>query len=89
MYSFAITPRFFETKIDRLISVEQKYYPFFEKYNAYIDLIPFSDSLIEKYLDLKKPNAIIFAGGYRMYTDEIRKFENSVMKHSINRNIPI
>ena len=84
-----MTPRFFETKIDRLISIEQKYYPFFEKYNATLNLVPYSGLSVDKYLDQNKPDAIIFAGGYRMYTDEIKKFENLVMKHSIERNIPI
>jgi gamma-glutamyl-gamma-aminobutyrate hydrolase PuuD len=89
MFSFAITPRFFETKIDRLISVEQKYYPFFEKFNSIVNLIPFSSSSIEKYLDIAKPDGVIFAGGYRMYTEEIREFEYAVMKHSLDRKIPI
>ena len=89
MYKFAMTPRFYETKIDRLISIEQKYYPFFEKHNATLNLVPFSGQPIETYLNENKPDAIIFAGGYRMYTEEIKKFEYSVMKHSLARNIPI
>ena len=72
MYKFAMTPRFFETKIDRLISIEQKYYPFFEKFNSTINLIPVAGLSIEKYLDETKPDGIIFAGGYRMYTEEIK-----------------
>ena len=84
-----MTPRFYETKIDRLISIEQKYYPFFEKHNATLNLVPFSGQPIETYLNENKPDAIIFAGGYRMYTEEIKKFEYSVMKHSLARNIPI
>ena len=89
MYKFAITPRFFETKIDRLISVEQKYYPFFEKYDATINLIPYSDLSIESYLEEQKPHGVIFAGGYRMYTQEIKEFEFKVMKYSIEKKIPI
>jgi len=89
MYKFAMTPRFFETKIDRLISIEQKYYPFFEKFNSTINLIPVSGLSIEKYLDETKPDGIIFAGGYRMYTEEIKDFEYSVMKHSLDRKIPM
>ena len=89
MYKFSVTPRFFETKIDRLISIEQKYYPFFEKYNSSLSLFPYSGYSIEKYLDENRPDGIIFAGGYRMYTEEIKKFEYSVMKHSLDRKIPI
>ena len=89
MYKFSITPRFFETKIDRLIAIEQKYFPFFEKYKASLNLIPFSGINVGQYLDEIKPDAIIFAGGYRMYTEEIKNFEFEVMNESLKREIPI
>lgn len=89
MYRFAITPRFFETKIDKLIAIEQKYFPFFEKYDATLNLIPFTGINIGQYLDQTKPDAIIFAGGYRMYTEEIKNFEFEVMKECLKRKLPI
>ena len=89
MYTFAITPRFFETKIDKLISVEQKYYPFFEKYKTFLNLIPYSDYNLSEYFENIKPKAIIFAGGYRLYTEEIKNFENKVMSIAIDKKIPI
>ena len=60
MYKFAMTPKFYETKIDRLISIiEQKYYPFFEKHNSTLESYPFSGQPIETYLNENKPDAII------------------------------
>lgn len=88
-YSFAITPRFHETKIDKLISVEEKYYKFFSQYKTMINLIPYSISFLDKYFEINKPQAIIFAGGYRLYTNEIRDFEYNVMRIALNKKIPI
>ena len=85
----AMTPRFFENGHDQLLAIEKKYYPFFEKFNSTINLIPVAGLSIEKYLDETKPDGIIFAGGYRMYTEEIKDFEYSVMKHSLDRKIPM
>ena len=80
----AITPRFFETEIDQLISIEKKYYNFFSKFNSEIHLIPFDNSDPEYFLNNLKPYGVIFAGGYRLYTDEIRIFEQKVLKTCLN-----
>ena len=85
----AITPRFYENKVEQLISIEKKYYPFFKKYNHILNLIPFEGISPGDYLDSTKPDFVIFAGGYRMYTDEIRKFETEVLKETLKRKIPI
>ena len=85
----AITPRFFETEIDQLISIEKKYYNFFSKFNSEIHLIPFDNSDPEYFLNNLKPYGVIFAGGYRLYTDEIRIFEQKVLKTCLNLKLPI
>ena len=71
----AITPRFHETEIDQLVAIEKKYYKFFSNYDCDLYLIPFNNSTLESYLINLKPDGIVFAGGYRLYTDEIKKFE--------------
>jgi gamma-glutamyl-gamma-aminobutyrate hydrolase PuuD len=85
----AITPRFFESEVEQLISVEKKYYTFFQKYGHNINLIPFTGIKPGKYLDDLKPDAIIFAGGYRLYTDAIKKFETEVLEEALKRKLPI
>ena len=40
--NLAITPRFFENKVERLISIERKYYPFFQKYGHNLNLIHYT-----------------------------------------------
>ena len=85
----AITPRFYESNVEQLISVEKKYYPFFKKYNHILNLIPFEGISPGEYLDATKPDSVIFAGGYRMYTKEIKNFETEVLKETLKRKIPI
>ena len=85
----AITPRFYESKAEQLISIEKKYYPFFKKYNHILNLIPFEGVAPGEYLDSTKPDSVVFAGGYRMYTDEIKNFETDVLKETLKRKIPI
>jgi gamma-glutamyl-gamma-aminobutyrate hydrolase PuuD len=85
----AITPRFFENKVEQLVSVEKKYYPFFKNFQHHIHLIPFMGIKPHEYLDDLKPDGVIFAGGYRFYTDEIRKFEIEVLKETLKRKLPI
>ena len=85
----AITPRFHQTEIDELVSIEKKYYKFFSKYNCDLYLIPFVKSEVEDYLESLKPDGIVFAGGYRMYTDEIKNFEEKVIKISLKLKLPI
>ena len=46
----AITPRFYETKENRFIVVEEKYYPFMKKWGHEINLIPFMGKNISDYL---------------------------------------
>ena len=41
------------------------------------------------YLDDLDPDAIVFAGGYRLYTDEIQKFETEVLEEALSRKLPI
>ena len=84
-----ITPRFFENNVEQLISVERKYYPFFEKHGYSIHMIPIVGMNLEEYFDWMNPNGIIFGGGYRLYTDEIRKFETDVLEIALSRGLPI
>ncbi len=85
----AMTPRFHEGGMDQLMSIEKKYYPFFEKFGHNIHLIPYMGMTAEQYLEDQKPDAIVFAGGYRLYTPEIRQFESNFMKITLERKIPI
>ena len=85
----AITPRFYEGKGEQLISIEKKYYPFFQRFGHNINLIPFMGLNPDEYLNELKPDAIVFAGGYRLYTDEIRIFEEKVLETSLQRKLPI
>ena len=85
----AITPRFYEGKGEQLISIEKKYYPFFQRFGHNINLIPFMGLNPDEYLNELKPDAIVFAGGYRLYTDEIRIFEEKVLEASLQRKLPI
>ena len=85
----AITPRFFEDSIEQLIAVERKYYPFFQEYGYNVHLIPFIGITPGDYLEDLNPDAVVFAGGYRLYTEEIRKFETEVLEEALNRKLPI
>lgn len=85
----AITPRFYENAPDRLLCVEKKYYSFFEQYDYHVHLIPYIGITPGDYLDELKPDAVVFAGGYRLYTDEIEKFESTVLEGALNRKLPI
>lgn len=85
----AITPRFHETEIDQLVAIEKKYYQFFSSYDCDLYLIPYENSALDSFLENLKPDGIVFAGGYRLYTDEIKKFEEKVMKKSLKFKIPI
>ncbi len=84
-----ITPRFHESNHDNLLSVEKKYLPFFEKYDFYVNLAPYQGISIDEYLRLEKPDAICFAGGYRLYTDDIKNFETEFLKKALEFRIPI
>lgn len=75
----AFTPRFHSTEIDNLVAIENKYFSFFSKYNAQIYLIPFDDSP-KNFMDSLDFFGVVFAGGYRLYTDEIKKFEQRVLE---------
>ena len=85
----AITPRFFENKVEQLISIERKYFPFFQKYGHNLNLIPYIGIKPDEFFDELKPDAIIFAGGYRLYTDDIKTFETEVLRESLKRKLPI
>ena len=85
----AITPRFFQNKAEQLISIERKYYPFFQKYGHNLNLIPYTGIKPGEFFDELKPDAIIFAGGYRLYTDDIKTFETEVLRESLKRKLPI
>ena len=85
----AITPRFYESKVDQLISIERKYYPFFQKYGHNLSLIPFMGIKPGEYLDELNPDAVVFAGGYRLYTNEIKDFETEVLEETLKRKLPI
>ena len=85
----AMTPRFFDGGMDQFIAIEKKYYPFFEKFNCNIHLIPFSGISAEDYLEDQKPDAVVFAGGYRLYTAEIKEFEENFMKKTMEKGLPI
>lgn len=84
-----ITPRFFENKTEQLMAVESKYYPFFEKHGYSVHLIPFMGIKPRDYLEDSNPDVVVFAGGYRLYTDEIKKFETEVLQESLKKNLPI
>ena len=85
----AMTPRFYDGGIDQFIAIEKKYYPFFEKFNCNIHLVPFLGIKAEDYLEENKPDAVVFAGGYRLYTDEIKTFETNFMRATVKEKIPI
>ena len=85
----AITPRFFENKVEQLISIERKYYPFFQKNGHNLNLIPYTGIKPGEFFDELKPDAIIFAGGYRLYTDDIKTFETEVLREALKRKLPI
>jgi putative glutamine amidotransferase len=85
----AMTPRFYEADDNEFIVIEKKYYPFLQKYGHEINLIPFMGRDLGDYFDELKPDAVIFAGGYKYYTKEIGKFETDAMKRSIERDLPI
>ena len=44
---------------------------------------------MEEYLENEKPDAIVFAGGYRLYTKEISEFETKFLKEVLKKNLPI
>ena len=81
----AMTPRFYDGGIDQFIAIEKKYYPFFEKFNCNIHLVPFLGIKAEDYLEENKPDAVVFAGGYRLYTDEIKTFETNFMRATVKK----
>ena len=81
----AMTPRFYDGGIDQFIAIEKKYYPFFEKFNCNIHLVPFLGIKAEDYLEENKPDAVVFAGGYRLYTDEIKAFESNFMRATVKK----
>ena len=85
----AITPRFFQNKAEQLISIERKYYPFFQKYGHNLNLIPYTGIKPGEFFDELKPDAIIFAGGYRLYSDDIKTFEIEVLRETLKRKLPI
>ncbi len=85
----AITPRFFESQVEQLIAVERKYYPFFLKHGYNIHLTPYMGMKPGEYLDDLNPDAVVFAGGYRLYTDEIKSFEMEVLEETLKRKLPI
>ncbi len=85
----SITPRFHESGPDQLLAIEKKYYPFFEKYNCNINLVPFSGISMEDYLENEKPDAVVFAGGYRLYTKEISEFEKKFLQVALKKKLPI
>ena len=45
----AITPRFFENNIEKIIGIEKKYYPFFNKFGYSINLIPYTGIEIKRF----------------------------------------
>ncbi len=85
----SMTPRFLESGHDQLLAIEKKYYPFFEKFDCNINLVPFSGISMEEYLDNEKPDAIVFAGGYRLYTKEISEFERQFLQEVLKKKLPI
>ena len=85
----AMTPRFFENGHDQLLAIERKYYPFFEKFDFKINLVPFSGISMDQYLENEKPDAVVFAGGYRLYTKEISEFEKQFLQEVLKKKIPI
>jgi gamma-glutamyl-gamma-aminobutyrate hydrolase PuuD len=42
-----------------------------------------------EYFDELNPDAVIFAGGYRLYTNEIKNFETEVLEETLKRKLPI
>jgi len=85
----AMTPRFHEGGMDQLMSIEKKYYPFFKKYGHNIHLIPFDGMTAEEYEEDINPDAYVFAGGYRLYTPEIREFEKNTLSLALKKKKPV
>ena len=52
-------------------------------------MAPYYGIAIDEYLRLEKPDAICFAGGYRLYTDDIKNFETEFLKKALEFRIPI
>jgi carbamoylphosphate synthase small subunit len=84
-----ITPRFHESGHDQLLAIEKKYYSFFQKFNCNIHLVPFSGISMNDYLDDQKPDAVVFAGGYRLYSKEISNFETKFLDIVLKKKIPL
>ena len=85
----AMTPRFHEGGMDQLMSIEKKYYPFFKEFGHNVHLIPFDGMSADEYADDMKPDAYVFAGGYRLYTPEIREFEKKTLAVALERKTPV
>lgn len=86
----AVTPRHVETRDGSFLAVEQKYQQFWAKYGYELCLLPFRQDLdIEKYFQEMNIKGLLIAGGYRAYTEEIRKFEHKVIAESLKLNLPI
>ncbi len=87
----AITPRYLENEGGDFIVIKKKYYPFFKKYNITLYLIPFNDNKrdIKDFLSNTGVDMILFAGGYKNYTKEIKRFETNVLKIALENKLPI
>ena len=85
----AMTPRFHEGGMDQLMSIEKKYYPFFKQFGHNLHLIPFDGMTPNEYAEEMKPDAYVFAGGYRLYTPEIREFEKNMLAVALEKKTPV
>ena len=74
IYENSNHPEILENNLEKLISVEEKYYSF-SKYGMTVNLVPYQLSMLDEFFSNLNPDAVVFAGGYRMYTDEIKNFE--------------
>ena len=70
----AITPRFFENKVEQLISIERKYFPFFQKYGH-----NFETEVLRESLKRKLPILAICCGMWTVnyYFNGSLKFDES------------
>ena len=86
----AVTPRHVENKDGSFLSIERRYLDFWSKYGYELSLIPFIQGLnFEKYFEENNIKALLIAGGYKYYSEEIRIFEKKVIDVAIEKNIPV
>lgn len=89
--NIAVTPRHIENKDGEFLSVERKYLDFWHKYGYNLSMIPFvhNEEVIRNYFVTHSIRALLIAGGYRYYSNEIQEFEKKVINVALEMKLPI